>query len=200
MSGPVLQPVLASTVISWSWLLLEIALRVRDRRRGTGSTARDGGSRGVIVATVVPAVLLASLIGYWPALATATALPGATTGPWPAVAGALVMVVGLVVRVWAIGTLGSSFRTTVEVDADQTVVDRGPYRWVRHPSYAGVVLLAAGYGLATGSWFALLLTVVIPVVVLGYRIRVEERAMIETLGVDYQTYRSHTARLVPGLW
>jgi protein-S-isoprenylcysteine O-methyltransferase Ste14 len=200
VSGPVLQPVLAATVVSWLWLLLEIALRVRDRRRGAGSTARDGGSRGVIVATVVPAVLLASLIGYWPSVAAATALPGATTSLWPAVVGAVVMVVGLGVRVWAISTLGASFRTTVEVDAGQAVVDRGPYRWVRHPSYSGVVLLAAGYGLATGSWLALLLTVVIPVVVLGYRIRVEERAMIETLGQRYTRYSAHTARLVPGLW
>ena len=53
------------------------------------------------------------------------------------VAGPIVMWTGLVVRIWAIVVLGQSFRTTVEVDTGQKVVESGPYRWVRHPSYTG---------------------------------------------------------------
>ena len=80
------------------------------------------------------------------------------------------------------------------------MVERGPYRWVRHPAYTGVLLLAAGYGLAMGNWLALLITVAVPAVAMLRRIGVEETALTETLGQPYRIYRTHTKRLVPGLW
>ena len=58
------------------------------------------------------------------------------------------MWLGLALRVWAIATLGGAFRTTVEVEPGQTVVSSGPYVWVRHPSYAGLLLIVAGFGAA----------------------------------------------------
>ena len=67
-------------------------------------------------------------------------------------AGVLVMWSGLALRVWAIAALGSGFRTTVEVEPGQAVVSSGPYRWIRHPSYAGLLLLveASAQPSATG--------------------------------------------------
>jgi protein-S-isoprenylcysteine O-methyltransferase Ste14 len=53
---------------------------------------------------------------------------------WYLIAGAVVMWAGLALRIWAILVLGRAFRTTVEVDSNQAVVDRGPYRYERHPS------------------------------------------------------------------
>jgi protein-S-isoprenylcysteine O-methyltransferase Ste14 len=60
------------------------------------------------------------------------------------------MWLGLTIRLWAIVALGRAFRTTVEVDAGQAVVSTGPYRWVRHPSYSGLLLIVTGFGLGTG--------------------------------------------------
>jgi protein-S-isoprenylcysteine O-methyltransferase Ste14 len=96
--------------------------------------------------------------------------------------------------------LGRAFRTTVEVERGQEVVTRGPYRWVRHPSYSGVLLLAAGYGLAAGNWLSLLLTIVLPLVSVLLRITVEEQALVRMLGRPYERYRAATKRLVPGIW
>src|SRR4030095_4295632 len=62
---------------------------------------------------------------------------------------------GLAVRVWAVLTLGRSFSTFIQVDPDQAVVTRGPYRWVRHPSYHGLLLIALGFGLGVGHGRAL---------------------------------------------
>jgi protein-S-isoprenylcysteine O-methyltransferase Ste14 len=195
---------------SWIWLALEVGLRVRDRITRRGSTGRDRATRRTIMLMIVPAILAATAVGYLVPVHSPLRLPGAGSGPgagpvvglvpWPVAAGLAVMWLGLIVRTWAIVVLGRSFRTTVEIDADQPVVQRGPYRWVRHPAYTGVLLLAAGYGLAMGSWLSLLITVTIPAVAMLRRIGVEESALVETLGRPYEIYRTHTKLLVPGLW
>ena len=189
-------------ITSWIWLALEVSLRVRDRITRRGSTSRDGATRRTIMLMIVPAILAATAAGYLVPAPSPLRLPGAGPGPvpWPVAAGLAVMWLGLAVRIWAIAVLGRSFRTTVEIDADQPVVARGPYRWVRHPAYTGVLLLAAGYGLAMGNWLSLLITVTVPAVAMLQRIGVEETALVETLGRPYEVYRTRTKRLVPGLW
>jgi len=71
---------------------------------------------------------------------------------------------------------------------------------VRHPSYTGVLLLAAGYGLAAGNWLSLLCTVVLPPAAVLLRIDVEEQVLTRVLGRPYERYRAATKRLVPGVW
>lgn len=183
---------------SWIWLALEVGLRVRDRITRRGSTSRDGTTRRTIMLMIVPAILAATAVSYLLPAHSPLLLPGARL--WPVAAGLAIMWLGLVVRTWAIAVLGRSFRTTVEIDAGQPVVERGPYRWVRHPAYTGVLLLATGYGLAMGNWLSLLVTVAVPAVAMLRRIGVEEAALVETVGRPYENYRTHTKRLVPGLW
>jgi protein-S-isoprenylcysteine O-methyltransferase Ste14 len=182
------------------WLALEIGLLVRDRARGTGGTSRDRGTRAVnfvlIVIAIVVSEVLAGVIGKHSPLR----IPGAGPGGWPIITGLVIIWLGLVIRVWAVVVLGRSFRTTVEVDAAQPVVSRGPYRWVRHPSYTGVLLVAAGYGVALGTWPGLVICLVLPAAAILRRIGVEENELTEVLGDPYRSYRERTKRLVPGLW
>jgi protein-S-isoprenylcysteine O-methyltransferase Ste14 len=96
--------------------------------------------------------------------------------------------------------LGRSFRMTVEVDAGQKVIDSGPYRWVRHPSYSGLLLLMVGLGLYYGNWPALLILLVLPTGALIHRIGVEEAVLTEVMGRPYADYAARTKRLVPRLW
>ena len=107
---------------------------------------------------------------------------------------------GLALRVWSVVTLGRSFRTSVQVRRDQAVVSRGPYRWVRHPSYSALLLILVGVGLMFGSWLGLAACVVLPAAALLWRIRVEEAALLGVLGESYGEYRAHTKRLVPRVW
>ena len=134
----------------------------------------------------------------------AAALSAQAVGPRIAgphrAAGLAVTWLGLAIRVWAMGELGRSFRTTVEVDPEQAVIATGPYRWVRHPAYTGVLLIVAGFGLATGYWPAFAASIVVPVPALLWRIRVEEAELTRVLGDRYRAYQAHTRRLVPGLW
>jgi protein-S-isoprenylcysteine O-methyltransferase Ste14 len=97
-------------------------------------------------------------------------------------------------------TLGRSFCTFIQVDADQTVVTRGPYGWVRHPSYAGLLLITLGFGLAAGNWLSLATCAVIPLVGLLPRIAVEEAELARVVGDQYRSYQEATHPLVPGLW
>jgi protein-S-isoprenylcysteine O-methyltransferase Ste14 len=179
-----------------AWLVLEAGLLIRDRVRGKGGTARDRGTLQLniifIAAAVVAAGILTGVVKHDPAWQFGSA--GLT------VAGLIVMWAGLAVRIWAIVMLGGSFRTTVEVDAGQKVVDGGPYRWVRHPSYTGILLLMVGLSLAYGNWPALAILLVLPAGVLIHRIVVEEAVLTEVMGRAYTDYAARTKRLVPGLW
>ena len=179
----------------WAWLVLEVVLRIRDIIRRKGSTANDGGTRAIIA--------VGFAFAYGGAIAVALVLQHQSAwllGSWHVVTGEILAWAGLGIRIWAIVVLGRSFRLTVEVDSDQTVVDRGPYRWVRHPSYTGLLIFAIGYGLILGNWLSLALLLVIPSLVLVPRMRVEEAHLVSVLGQPYAEYRKRTKRLIPGIW
>jgi protein-S-isoprenylcysteine O-methyltransferase len=104
---------------------------------------------------------------------------------------------GMLVREWAILSLGRAFTAMVEVNPGQELVTSGPYRRVRHPAYTGSMLTLAGFGLAAGSWVGALLAVVIAVAGYSYRVRVEERAMLEAFGEEYREYMRRSGRFLP---
>jgi protein-S-isoprenylcysteine O-methyltransferase Ste14 len=110
------------------------------------------------------------------------------------------MWLGLAIRVWAIAALGSAFRTTLQVDPGQAVVSHGPYTWVRHPSYNGLLRIVAGFGLALGNWLALAACLLAPPPAIVRRIQVEEAELNRVVGEPYRAYQSKTKRLIPGLW
>ena len=122
-------------------------------------------------------------------------------GRWPLyVVGLGLMAAALVVRHWAILVLGRFFTVDVRVHSNQTVVERGPYRWVRHPSYSGLIIFFAGVGLALTNWASLTVLALAPTAGLLLRIRSEERALLAALGEDYPRYAATRRRLFPGVW
>lgn len=174
------------------WVLLEVGLRVRDWARHRGTRDRDRATR-ILIGVALGATFVVAIKA--PSVAPSLGIPG----PYWAV-GLLVMWLGLALRVWAIVELGSAFRTTVEVDPGQAVVSNGPYRWVRHPSYTGLLLIVSGFGLADGNWLALAVCVVLPLPALVRRIHVEEAELNLVLGDPYRAYQTQTKRLIPRLW
>ena len=109
------------------------------------------------------------------------------------------MFLGVLVRQWAIAVLGRFFSLTVRVAEDHRVVVKGPYRLVRHPSYAGVLITFIGLALAVQSWGALLVLLGVFSLSFGYRMRVEEKALLSELGEDYANYMKRTKRIIPYL-
>jgi protein-S-isoprenylcysteine O-methyltransferase Ste14 len=111
--------------------------------------------------------------------------------------GIVLMLVGMGFRYFAIRTLGRFFTFNVAVHSGQTVVERGPYRYIRHPSYAAGLITLAGIGVALGNWASLAALLMLMAVAYGYRIQVEETALLAALGAPYQAYRSRTKRIIP---
>lgn len=93
--------------------------------------------------------------------------------------------------------LGLYFTGNVKVVADQPVIQQGAYRWVRHPSYTGGMLMYLGTGLALTNWLSALILTALGAAGYAYRVRVEERALATTLGERYQDYMRRTKRFVP---
>jgi protein-S-isoprenylcysteine O-methyltransferase Ste14 len=136
---------------------------------------------------------------------TALLLPftGVATMPAPALAfwlGIAVMLAGFLLRLAAIRWLGRLFSHRVAVRPDHRVVEAGPYRFVRHPSYTGAVVTYLGIGVACGNWLSIATAVAGAFVGFAYRIRVEEQFLRRELA-GYETYAEKTPyRLVPFVW
>ncbi len=190
---------IALAVTTWAWLAFEMVLLIRDRVRNQGSTAGDRGTRQLNFLLIIAAVVIADVLRPLTSTHSPLRIPGGPGG-WTVIAGTVIVWLGLFIRIWAVATLGQSFRTTVEVDPGQAVVSRGPYRQIRHPSYTGLMLIVIGVGIAAGNWVALAVCIVLPGAAMLRRIRVEEAELTRVLGEPYQVYRDHTKRLIPGLW
>ena len=171
----------------------EFAIRFRSRLNRSGTRA-ERWSLLVVIAAVVGAMMAG--------IALANRDVGSiVSGRWPLfVLGLILMAVGIFIRQWAVFTLGRFFTADVRVHPDQTVVERGPYRWVRHPSYSGRLIFFVCLGLALSNWLSLLVLAVLPAVGLLIRIRSEERALFAALGEDYRRFAATHRRLFPGIW
>ncbi len=111
--------------------------------------------------------------------------------------GILLIYAGIALRLYAIHVLGASFTTAVAVASEQTVIETGPYRLIRHPSYTGFLITLLGLGLSSTNWLSLLVLMGCALIGLSYRIHVEEHVLQEHLGQRYQEYMRRTKRLIP---
>jgi protein-S-isoprenylcysteine O-methyltransferase Ste14 len=107
------------------------------------------------------------------------------------------MVLGLSLRLWAMLTLGPFYTRTLRVSKGQHVLERGPYRWIRHPGYLGTLLTWVGLPLALSNWLSAIL--VAAMIAAAYRIRIpaEEEMLIESFGDRYRRYMLKTNRFLP---
>lgn len=123
--------------------------------------------------------------------------------PWqPAIffVGCAVTLFGMGWRWYAIRTLGSYFTATLMLHPHQRVVQHGPYRFIRHPSYSGVMLIIIGLGLMIGNWVSLVTMTGGMSVILLFRIPREEHELLQHVGEPYRDYMQRTKRLIPFLF
>jgi protein-S-isoprenylcysteine O-methyltransferase Ste14 len=128
--------------------------------------------------------------------------PGAAIGggDWLFALGVLIAWLGLLLRWWSFVSLGKYFTVVLKTSEDQPVVERGPYRVLRHPSYTGLLLTFAGGGLMVGNWVSAADAVAVVLAALIYRLRIEERALDAALGDRYREFAASRARLIPYVW
>ena len=112
----------------------------------------------------------------------------------------LLFVAGLYVRYSAVGRLGRFFTTHLSIQVTHELIIDGPYRWVRHPAYTGLLIALVAAGLAMGDLLALLLLTVPSFFAFKFRIDIEEKMLNKKFGTSYQNYRKTTAMLIPWLF
>jgi protein-S-isoprenylcysteine O-methyltransferase len=175
-----------------AWLLLELVLRSEGEARDWEGGDADRSSTRLVVVTYVVAFVAPLLLGT-------SGLGATSAGSAVAWIGIAIGGAGLALRVWSMRVLGRDYTRSLRTRETQTVVDRGPYRVVRHPGYVGSILVWSGSRLAV-NWLIAAGTALVLLAVYAYRIRAEEQMLVEHFGDTYRTYQARTWRLVPFLW
>jgi protein-S-isoprenylcysteine O-methyltransferase Ste14 len=181
-------------ILYWAWIGSETLLQIFMRTRRNKGEVKDGGS----LLLLLP-VLFCSV---WAALDYGGRHPHNMFGgaDWLRSVALIVMVAGLAIRWTAIVSLGRSFSTNVAIRTEQTLHTAGLYRWMRHPSYTGMLLCFASMGIYERNWVSLAISVVFPFLAVSYRIHVEERALSSAFGENYTAYCRQTRRILPGIY
>lgn len=166
------------------------------RRRTKEAQLRDRGS----IWAITGLMFFATLVGF---LFSGIMPPIARISWHPTVFFAIglgLMLTGAAIRQVAIGTLGGHFTGRVEIQPDHQLIQRGLYRYVRHPSYTGAYLIFLGLGLALSNIVSLSLMFGMAIFAYGFRVRVEEKALNEEFKTSYEAYCQRTKRFIPGLF
>ena len=185
--------VVAFWVVFYLWIGAELWLGSRRRRLPRGATDHDSGSKWWLIGSIWMSVA----IGFWVAfLVPDTAITSGRTALF--ITGLVLMLAGMALRWYSIRVLGTSFTLEVSTRPGQKVVQSGPYRLMRHPSYTGGLLTVMGVLVCCVNW-ASLAALILAVAGYAYRIKVEERALATDLGSPYRDYMRRTKRLIPFL-
>jgi len=169
----------------------EIGLALSRRARAAPSANHDQGTLRVLWIVIFLSIMLG--------LYCASHFPAADLGHrrlW-VTAGVVLFTLALMLRWWAIIVLGRFFTVDITIAKDHKLIEAGPFRYIRHPSYTGVILAFLGFALTFAN-AAVIVAIVVPIFcALVYRMNVEERALTAALGEPYRAYMRRTSRLAP---
>jgi protein-S-isoprenylcysteine O-methyltransferase len=181
-------PLLLAAIYGLSELYLALT-----QHSQTQSISRDRHSL-VLLWTVI-------IVSLWLGIQLVWFFPKATV-PYPHgfyFFGFVLFLGGLILRWYSIGYLGRYFTVDVSISAEQKLIDSGPYRYIRHPTYTGALLAFLGLGFCFGNWLTIFFLTVPVIGAFLWRIRIEERALTDAFGQDYRAYVERTKRLIPFL-
>lgn len=181
-------------VLIYGWIASEIFIGISTRTKRSSGNVRDRGSLLILWIGITLGMTASSLIGE-------TRSPNMFGGAyWSKLASAILVVIGLGIRWTAIVTLGKSFSSNVAIQKKQKLTSTGLFRFVRHPSYLGLLLVFLAVALHSDNWIGFAAALIPTTAALLYRIHVEETALIAAFGEEYVAYSRKTKRLIPGLY
>jgi protein-S-isoprenylcysteine O-methyltransferase Ste14 len=181
-------------ILLYGWVASEIVIAFATRTRSGGGTVKDRGSLILLWVTITLAITAGEAIHY--------SMPSNLFGGahWQMVAAMLVLIAGVAFRWTAILSLGKAFSSNVAIRPTQAIYRGGLYRFLRHPSYTGLLLAFLAIGISERNWIAFLAILLPTTAALLYRIHVEEAALNEAFGAQYAAYSRQTKRLIPGIY
>jgi protein-S-isoprenylcysteine O-methyltransferase Ste14 len=113
--------------------------------------------------------------------------------------GIVIFFIGAVIRWTAIFQLRKEFTVDVSISKNHKIKDDGLYRYIRHPSYLGLLLEFLGFSLLYDNWYSLLIINIPIFVAMVYRIKIEEELLTGAFGIEYENYKRRTKRIIPGI-
>lgn len=182
-------------IIGFSYLygLFEVFMNWKQRGQGKLRSAGDKGSLWALYGLIT--------LGYFLSFAIGATKTGRVY-LWNTffTVGATLIVPGLIIRVLSMLTLRQYFTYWVTQVDDHQLVETGLYKVIRHPGYLGQLLIFLGISISLSNWLSVL-AMMLPVMLgYGYRIKVEEKFMIEQFGKNYLAYQQRTKRLIPVIY
>ncbi len=181
-------------VLDWAWIASEVLILVATRTRRSTGNVRDRGSLLILWPVIVASVTVSEWIG---AAQQPTMFAGAQ---WVKTLSVAILAAGLTIRWTAMATLGKRFSANVAIHTSQTLHRTGLFRFVRHPSYTGLLLIFVALGMHTRNWWGLAVMLIPTTAALLYRIHVEEAALVGAFGQEYRDYSRTTKHLIPGIY
>lgn len=113
--------------------------------------------------------------------------------------GLVLVAIGGILRLWSIANLGRFHSAYVALMDEHKLIQSGPYKSIRNPSYLGMLVMMSGIPLVYGTWFPLL---AMPgaFIVMKWRMNDEEAFLAEHFGQEYAEYQAKTVRLIPFIY
>jgi protein-S-isoprenylcysteine O-methyltransferase Ste14 len=184
---------LITIVFSVLYAFFELYMSMRQRNRRTVEKTEDKFSVWIIVCSISA--------GYWLSFFAASTRTGRIYH-WDTlfVIGSVLVIIGLIIRVTSIFTLKKQFTYTVTKVEDHQLIEKGLYRFIRHPGYLGQLIIFLGISVTLSNWLSVLLMIIPVLSGYIYRIIVEEKFMAQQLGQIYLDYQNRTKRLIPGIY
>jgi protein-S-isoprenylcysteine O-methyltransferase Ste14 len=174
------------------WGILGVYWEIAERTAAAAKSAEPWASRGVHVFLTSMAQLMVLIpirgLGRFAPFLWSTVIPGLA-----------LEAAGLFLALWARVHLGKNWSGRITVKVEHELIRSGPYRFLRHPIYTGLLAMYIGPALVTGEWLALA-GVVVACVAYWRKIRLEEATLDTAFGADYEAYRRNTWALVPGIY
>jgi protein-S-isoprenylcysteine O-methyltransferase Ste14 len=172
-------------------ILLFVPIAVASIRRGHAPSVKARFGTRLVGLWILSSIVISLWIGY----SEIALLPDLTY-----FLGLLLSLLGFAIWLWGQHTLGQYFSSEVIIYEGHQLVERGPYKFVRHPMYTGGFLMSLGMGLAIQSLVATVVTTVAILLAILYRIGVEEKALISEFGEQYISYSRIVKRLIPSIF
>jgi len=183
-------------VISLLWLAIFVLWAVTGITSKQTVQSRSEGPSRIAVWIVWLAWWLLLTHGFGMEILSVRFVPQTTIASY---AGLAITVAGLALSVWARIQIGRNWSGLIQVKEGHQLMHTGSYAIVRHPIYSGFMLATLGTAIAFGEISGLLAFVMI-LAAWGYKSRLEETAMIEHFGAEYESYRRKVKRLIPFIW
>jgi len=182
--------ILIIIAVSYLYGFFEVFLNLRQRRKNNVTASNDKNSLLLLYGLITVGYFLSFAIGatklgriyYW--------------NTFFAVGMSLVSI-GLMIRIHSILTLRQFFTYSVSKVENHEIIETGLYKFIMHPGYLGQIIIFIGISISISNWVSILVMMLSITLAYFYRIKVEERFLLQQLGEKYLNYQNRTKRLIP---